>query len=444
MPDSPKFGEQREGPTEVFGHHVPLPGEPRLLDLRELHRLVAALEQFRIQVGTVNARPPGAYNSLIQFAKKSFARLLVWYIRPLQHFNLHVNRSLEEIVDAIDHHSMSILGIDHLAINMLALEGRLAQSEQRIAALVAEVQEQLKRLQEQVEAQAGSRITEHPGAVSAGGLKPVRDQLAFGNFTASPDGDLKNDRTTYIVGLFGTGRSYINELILQNIGERSQYLRDTIRFHPGPTPMIYSGHVTMKHFSRAQASPAVMNRILEAVRLRFADVIFLYRHPLDSLLTNWVWWRTYIRENRITRGISEVYRNTDDLCADLEQNFLEFQSFARGDAGFFAALPGPPFLSFQEFVEETQLHTQSATLSLRLEDFISDPYREFSKIVELMFGSDDASRLSLPRLAAPRTKAYGYLAVREKVPRFREFVNDLDPETKQRIETMGYNVNGRN
>ncbi len=108
---------------------------------------------------------------------------------------------------------------------------------------------------------------------------------------------LGNDRTAYIIGLFGTGRWYINELILQNIGERAKYFRDRIRFHPGPTSMIYSGHATMKHVSRVQALPAVTSRILEAVRSGFADLIFVYRHPLDSLLTNWIWWRTYIRDN---------------------------------------------------------------------------------------------------------------------------------------------------
>jgi hypothetical protein len=67
------------------------------------------------------------------------------------------------------------------------------------------------------------------------------------------------------------------------------------------------------------------------VQQGFADVIFLYRHPLDSLLSNWVYWRTKLRENR---GLvaSQAYRNTDDLCADLERNFDEFQAFAKGDA----------------------------------------------------------------------------------------------------------------
>ena len=62
----------------------------------------------------------------------------------------------------------------------------------------------------------------------------------------------RNDKTAYIIGLFGTGRRYINELMLQNIGERAKYFRDTIRLHPGPTPMIYSGHATVRYLRRDQ------------------------------------------------------------------------------------------------------------------------------------------------------------------------------------------------
>jgi hypothetical protein len=249
---------------------------------------------------------------------------------------------------------------------------------------------------------------------------------------------LRNDRTAYIIGLFGTGRRYVNVLLEQHIGERAKYVRDEIRLHPGPTSMIYSGHATMKHVSRAQALPAVTRRILESVRSGFADLIFVYRHPLDSLLTNWIWWRTYISDNISVPGISHVYKkNRGDLSTDLERNFSEFKDFAEGDPDFFAALPGPRFLSFPEFVEETELFLQSATLSLRLEDFMIDPLNEFSKIVEVLSVDLDFSRL---RLALPTAKAYGYLAVKEKVPRFKEFIDGLNAETKSRIEKIGYSV----
>ncbi|HXX14998.1 MAG TPA: hypothetical protein VEJ47_08865 [Candidatus Eremiobacteraceae bacterium] len=250
---------------------------------------------------------------------------------------------------------------------------------------------------------------------------------------------LGNDKTTYIIGLFGSGRMYINTLILKNLGKRAKYFRDTIRFHPGPTSMIYSGHATIKYASRGLALPTVTSSILQAVRSGFADLIFINRHPLDSLLTNWFWWRRYVRDGRGV-FISEWYKNRSDLCVDLEQNFSEFEAFAEGDPNFFAALPGPRFLSFGEFVEESELFLESATLALRLEDFMIDPLREFSKIAKVMSVDGDLTRLRIP---PPKTKAYGYLPVEEKVPRFRDFINGLNAETKRRIEKMGYDVSAQ-
>ena len=246
-----------------------------------------------------------------------------------------------------------------------------------------------------------------------------------------------NDRTAYVLGLFGTGRWYVNDLLLKNIGERANYFKDDICFHPGPTSMIYSGHATMRHVCRAQALPETTSRILQAVGSGFADLIFVYRHPLDSLLTNWVYWRTYLRENRMVSGVSQVYRTTDDLCSDLQENFSEFKAFAEGDPDFFKAAPGPRFLSFPEFVEETELHLTSPTLSLRLEDFVHNPLKEFAKIAEVMSVDLDSSRLHLAR---PQTQAYGYLAVQEKLPQFRNLVRGLSSETKRRLEKIGYPV----
>jgi hypothetical protein len=380
-------------------------------DFYELRLVAATLVGFENAIGVVNPRLPGWRNDLIQIVKRSLARSLTWYTRPLHKFIASVSRSLEEIVWSFDrlssdmvppgHISAHMAAVDQLSMDIVALERRLALSEKRNAMLAESMQVQLEHLHEQT---------------------PV------------------DERTAYVIGLFGTGRRYINELILENIGERARYFRDTIRLHPGPTPMIYSGHATMRHVSRFQEPPQVMRRILEAVGAGFADSIFVYRHPLDSLLTNWIWWRTYLRDNRWIAGISQIYRNTGELSADLEQNFLEFKSFADGDPEFFARVRGEPFLSFQEFVEETELHFQSATLALRLEDFMIDPREEFSKIVEVMSVGIDVSRASM---AAPRTKPYGYLAVKDKVPRFKDYIDGLDAGTKRRLERLGYDVEGR-
>ena len=64
-----------------------------------------------------------------------------------------------------------------------------------------------------------------------------------------------------------------------------------------------------------------------------------------------------------------------------------------------------------------------------------DPIKEFSKVVDVMSVDLDLSRLCV---APPKTKPYGYLAVKDKVPRFRDFINGLSADTKGRIERIGY------
>ena len=245
-----------------------------------------------------------------------------------------------------------------------------------------------------------------------------------------------NDRTAYLIGLFGTGRLYINGLVMQYTGRRAKYFRDTIRHHQRPTSMIYSGHATISHVSRHQALPSVTRLVLEAVRSRIADLIFIYRHPLDSLLSNWVYWRTFLHD-KYGVCISQVYKKTDDFCTDLDEHFGEFRAFAEGDPSFFAVAPGLPFLSFREFIEETELYLQSATLALRFEDFMTDPAREFSKIAEVMSVDLDLSRVRLQR---PLSKPFRYLSVEKEVPRFKAFTDELDAETKRRIERIGYTL----
>ena len=389
----------------------------------ELRRVVATIEELRKHIADVNPRPPGWHNNLIQIPKKLLARSLAWYTRSLQEFNTSVSRSLGELFYAVE----------NLSANAGSLDRRFGQSERRIAALTDSIQEQLELLREQVRALASLQGANPEARTES--LEKYWTRPVFDDSRHAPD--TGNDRTLYVIGLFGTGRLYVRDVILENIGERARNFRDQIRLHPGPTSMIYSGHVTIRHVSRAQSLPVVMKGILQSVRAGFADSVFVYRHPLDSLLTNWVWWRTCLRENRAISGISEAYKNIDDLCFDLEQNFAEFSSFAEGDPEFFASEPGPRFLSFSEYVEETELHLQSATLRLRLEDFMIDPVAEFSKIAELISVDLDLSRL---HVLPPRTRSYGHLAVKERVPRFRTFIDSLNLETKRRIEKIGYAV----
>ena len=249
-----------------------------------------------------------------------------------------------------------------------------------------------------------------------------------------------NHRTAYVIGLYGSGRDYIGGLIKQHIGERAKYFSSvggSIRLRRVQTSMIYSGHATLKYPSIGQAAPAVGRRLVEAARSGLVDLIFICRNPLDSLLSNWIWGRQINRGCKLPGYVSEIYKNADHLCEELEQNFSDFEAFSQGDPYWFMGGRRPRFLSFVEFVEETYLFLQSAPLTLRLEDFMIDPLTQFSKIVEAMRVDIDLSGLAV---AAPKTRCYRYLDLRQRVSRFRDFVDGLDPYTKSRLNKLGYGL----
>jgi len=417
MKHKTEISSESDGPAAASGRW--------LYEAEELRLTVANIEELRKHIADVNPRPRGWHNDLLQVPKKLLARSLGWYTRSLQRFNTAVSRSLHEL----------FYTVESLSTNQVALHGRLEQSEKRMSTIKGSLQEQLDSLQKQVEAlisQQGKPLAASVGEEAGDCQRQKRDDFRIAMFR-----ERATDRTLYVLGLFGSGRLYVDDLVTRNIGERARYFRDQIRLHPGPTPMIYSGHVTVRYTSRAQSLPIVMRGIVEAIQSGFADSVFVGRHPVDSLLTNWVWWRTYLRDNRVVAGISEVYRNTDGLCAELERNFPEFLMFAAGDPNFFAAAPGPGFLSFAQFVEETELHRQVATLFLRLEDFTLDARTEFAKIADVMSVDLDVGQLCL---APPKTRPYRYQDVMEQVPRFRSFIAGLDRDTRNRIEKVGYQL----
>lgn len=246
-----------------------------------------------------------------------------------------------------------------------------------------------------------------------------------------------NDRTAYIIGLCGSGRNYITYWLLQNIGRRARYMRPGIRLHSGPTSMIYSGHATNKYLSREQEPPEVTDGVLASVGAGHADLIFIYRHPLDSLLTNWVYFRTQLCNGKGVPSTSEAYSDPADLAADLERNFPEFAAFAAADPAFYGGPEEPRFLSLRQFVEETELYLECATLALRLEDFSVDPRPEFAQLAVVMSARVDLRRCLVD---PPGTRPYRYREIAALAPQFRSFIAELDSETQRGIARLGYTL----
>ena len=68
---------------------------------------------------------------------------------------------------------------------------------------------------------------------------------------------------------------------------------------------------------------------------------------------------------------------------------------------------------------------------------MTDPVKEFYKIANLMSINLDLKNL---RIARPQTKPYRYLLVKKQVKQFKLFIDNIDEETKNRIETLGYTL----
>jgi len=253
-------------------------------------------------------------------------------------------------------------------------------------------------------------------------------------------GKVSSYSTIYVVGLFGSGRMYLGDVIRNHIGERAVYYRDELRHESTPTSMIYCGHMTLKHVSTGLNPPEFASRIVESVRSGAGRMIFIYRHPLDSLLTNWVWWRSNVRAGATgpEHGafISSSFKSLDALCEIVEQEWASFEAFAMGDPAFFADVPGACFLSFAEFVEESVLLFEQATLRLPFEAFMTNPYAAFVKVIDVI--SPEMRLSCTSHIARPQSKPGTHLFVMKSVPRFNEFVNGIGTETKRLMLKLGY------
>lgn len=111
------------------------------VDLGELRRSLDECKTLLNAVGTINPRPPGLHNELIQLVKKLIARMLAWYTRPLKEFNSSVCRSLDTLAGSVE----------NLQRDLVSIDGRLTQLEQNTAGLSASLRTRIELLSKQVE-----------------------------------------------------------------------------------------------------------------------------------------------------------------------------------------------------------------------------------------------------------------------------------------------------
>ena len=134
------------------------PGHIPLLDLTPLLHARDAAEAKVASIGTVNPRPGGLKNSIIQRVKRTIARSLDWHVREQVEFNRGVMECVQAVVEALNECNRAIAVLagksaeldaearelrdirDHWAEWRTGWEQKLAQTEIHFLRSVAELQ----------------------------------------------------------------------------------------------------------------------------------------------------------------------------------------------------------------------------------------------------------------------------------------------------------------
>ena len=131
----------------------------------------------------------------------------------------------------------------------------------------------------------------------------------------------------------------------------------------------------------------------------YHQVIFMLRHPLDTLFSNFFWWHHCLSiKNSHSLGISSLYRNLDDFIEFLEINIQDFENFiytgeiTPGNNGF------GKFLTFSEFLIETINWMQLNNVHVfKFEDFLVDYDAQIERL-EYIFSPIYKYRLTKSRI----------------------------------------------
>ncbi len=83
-------------------------GAVAMPDLLPLLHARDAAEAKVAAIGTVNPRPPGVFNALLQAAKRCTARLLDWHVREQVEFNRATISAIEAVMEALDENNRAL------------------------------------------------------------------------------------------------------------------------------------------------------------------------------------------------------------------------------------------------------------------------------------------------------------------------------------------------
>ncbi|OAH08972.1 hypothetical protein pfor_3c0292 [Rhodobacteraceae bacterium SB2] len=267
----------------------------------------------------------------------------------------------------------------------------------------------------------------------------------------------KNIKPLVIIGLFGTGRTYFSHAFLNNSTLAPLYQEGLASCGHYPRhSVICSGHATLKNPSSFQMAPDQTHELLLCpLHDGFHSILFITRHPVDALFSNWAWWRRFCDTGMPHNGaVKQVFGNNRGLIEDIQSNktaFLKFmaegrvpwpQSYSSSKIGSifrdYKKSGCDKFLSFEQMLDESLAWMDiPGVVSLKFED-IHEHLETVSDTITNLLTRRPWGSLTLE---LPLSTAFNYRQIFEDYPEIQSLVcSEISVEGYDKLLQMGYNV----
>jgi O-antigen chain-terminating methyltransferase len=123
-----------------------------LPDLLPILRARDAAEAKVAAIGSVNPRPPGPLNSILQFFKRSISRALDWHVRDQVEFNRGMITAVEAVLEALNENNRALGRLAANGAERDEFNNRLAASSGELGGYLRELKERLEAFRQDLRA----------------------------------------------------------------------------------------------------------------------------------------------------------------------------------------------------------------------------------------------------------------------------------------------------
>ena len=135
-------------------------------------------------IGSVNPRPGGLLNKLIQLVKKTIARSLRWFVRDQVTFNRETVSALEAVMEALNDHNRTFISL-------------AAQTNEQLGYVRAEMAARVRELSDQIDARA-RELSDHTEVRAAEVMRSVEGRIGNVDLLKAEATELKDVRKHWI------------------------------------------------------------------------------------------------------------------------------------------------------------------------------------------------------------------------------------------------------